>query len=135
MKRWVVADAGAAVLTVAVARPAAAHDCTNASKPAGAGSVGTVDGGDGSFTPSGQRGRGFVTITDGTEAGTAEVFLHTSLPNGARNAGPEDNMCDGIGIDDGRAASPGGRSSNEKRTRMPSQCRSRHAGTRLLRRA
>ncbi len=101
MKRWVVAVAGAAALIVAVAGPAAAHDCINASKPAGAGSVGTVDVGDASFTPSGKRGSGLVTLTDGTEAGTAAAFIHTSLPDGAGTAGPGDNMCDGIGIDDG----------------------------------
>ncbi len=105
-KRWVVGIAGAVALTVAVAGPVAAHDCINASKPAGAGSVGTVNVGDGSLTQSGQRGGGFVTITDGTEVDTAEVFIHTSLPDGARNAGPGDNICDGIGIDDGPSCFP-----------------------------
>jgi hypothetical protein len=47
---------------------------------------------------------GFITVTpvlpDGTVVGEPADVFKKDLPDGAHNAGPGDNECDGIGIDD-----------------------------------
>ena len=97
MKRLAITVLGAVALALAVVSPTFAHECENANKPAGAGSVGTYDVTTGEFTPSGQPNGGFMTVTDGTES--AEVFIHGTLPEPAMNAGPGDDPCDGVGVD------------------------------------
>ncbi len=115
-----IAGAAAAV-TLLIWPPAAlAHVCFVAKKPAGAGSAGTATldvtngeltpGADLRVNPAGNLQGGFITITavaGGTTLGTADTFSHTTLPDSARNAGPGDDMCDGVGIDDAEACTGG----------------------------
>ena len=86
--------------------PAYAFDCSVAKKPAGAGSVGTIDVTTGEFTPTKKNPGtpdkphgGFVTLTDGDEF-TADTFLHA--PQGVlpptREGGVQAN-CDGKGLE------------------------------------
>jgi hypothetical protein len=107
------------------ATPAMAHDCTNSSKQAGAGSVAdlyivgyVVDGAvvgmdeymgeDAKVNPQGKGAGAFFTIhgmasIDGAEPFeflTQDVYIHTDLPDPARLGGPGDGACDGVGIDD-----------------------------------
>lgn len=87
------------VVVMSAASPAFAHHCANVDKKSGAGSIGTVNVATGEETFTKQNGA-FITITDGSTF-SYEVFIHRTLPEGARAAGPEgDNMCDGSGIDD-----------------------------------
>lgn len=93
--------------------------CSVVGKPIGAGSAVFVDdsaGGEVTITnPSGQLQGGFITFDlDGDGVGDADVFLLPTnpaledpfelgigeLPDGAHNAGPGDDPCDGVGIDD-----------------------------------
>ena len=104
-----------AVMLVSSAGSAFAHVCFNASKPTGAGSAGTatIDVATGEFTPGDEnvnpQGRprgGFTTMTveaGGDYMGTFDTFAHTTLPDGALNAGPGDDQCDGVGIDNAEA--------------------------------
>ena len=97
VKRSFVTAVGAAALALIAVAPASAHFCSNVSKQAGAGSVGTYNIATGQFTEN-QKNGGFVTITDGTFA--YDVFLHQMLPEGALAAGPEgDDACDGQAVD------------------------------------
>ena len=98
--------------------------CAVASKPIGAGSAVFVDIPTDTVTvtnPSGQFHGGFATLDfDGNGSGDADVFLLPvnpaledpegigvgELPHGAHNAGPGDNGCDGIGVDDLEACGP-----------------------------
>ncbi len=95
------------MMTLLVAAPAFAHYCTNVSKKAGAGSIGTYNVATDTFTPAKklngkESNGGFITITDGVH--TYDVFNHNLLPEGARAAGPGgDDLCDGRGVDDALA--------------------------------
>jgi hypothetical protein len=103
--------------------------CTNTAKPDGAGNVGDliidVSTGEPSSMPTNPGGRvagGFVDVwLDFNGDGIADqkviddTFLlpanpalgePAELPHGARNAGPGDDLCDGIGIDDVGACGP-----------------------------
>lgn len=115
-RRLAVVGAVTAALAMGPAGAAFAHTCFIASKPAGAGSAGTatIDVVSGTFmpddldtNPQGRLRGGFITLTptvSGTPiAGPIDTFTHTTLPDGARNSGPGDDMCDGIGIDDAEA--------------------------------
>lgn len=94
---------------------ALAHQCFVAKKPAGAGSAGdaTLELTTGDFDDSGvnynEAGKptgGFVSVdaqVGGTTIAEEDVFIHKTLPEPARNAGPGDDACDGIGIDDAEA--------------------------------
>ncbi len=102
--RLVVCLAAVMMLTVMAAAPAFAHHCTNVSKKAGAGSIGTYNVVTESFTPAkkpsgkGENG-GFITFTDGRFS--YDVYLHRTLPEGALAAGPGgDDQCDGQAVDD-----------------------------------
>ncbi len=91
------------MLTAMTAAPAFAHYCSNVSKKAGAGSIGTYNVVTESFAPAkqlagkGENG-GFITITDG--GSSYDVYLHQLLPEGALAAGPGgDDECDGQAVD------------------------------------
>ena len=109
MKKLLVGGAAALALTVGLASPAFAFDCFNPTKPAGAGSQGTVvldeNGDEVAFIPSKSGHGGFVTI-DATALGAGEVSIHTfGTAQGGKDgeAGPQDRQpklaCDGKGID------------------------------------
>ena len=107
------------VLTAAIlfvsAGTALAHQCFVANKPATAGSAGTATlevtngtftPGDLSVNPQGRLKGGFITLTatfQGSPIATIDTFANGTRPDGALNAGPGDDMCDGIGIDDAEA--------------------------------
>lgn len=95
--------------------------CAVAPKPVGAGAAAFFSEADDPedppliLNPSGQLQGGFITVDlDGDYEGDVDVFLLPTtpaledpfdlgageLPDGAHNAGPGDNPCDGIGIDD-----------------------------------
>ena len=74
-----------------------AHDCVNAKKKDGAASVGAFDLRTLTFTPSDREHGAFVVVTDGVTA--YDIFIHRTLPESARNAGPGDDQCDGKGVD------------------------------------
>ncbi len=92
--------------------------CSVVNKPVDAGSAVFIDATTDDVTitnPSGQLEGGFVTIDEnGDGSGDFDVFLLPvtpaledpfdlglgELPDGAHNAGPGDNPCDGVGIDD-----------------------------------
>ena len=91
------------MVAMSVASPAFAHYCTNVSKKAGAGSIGTYNIVTESFTPTkkpapnGNNG-GFINFTDGSFS--YDVYLHQTLPEGALAAGPGgDDQCDGQAVD------------------------------------
>ena len=90
----------ATALALAVGSGSAfAHYCTNVSKQAGAGSMGTYNVVTETFTPAKRGGGAFMTITDGRSF-SYDVFAHRTLPDGALAAGPGgDDQCDGQGID------------------------------------
>jgi ABC-type transport system substrate-binding protein len=96
-KKLTVFLAAAMMMMVMSAAPAFAHQCTNVSKQAGAGSIGTYNIVTDTFTPTKDHG-GFVTLTDGSTS--YDVFIHRTLPEGARASGPGDSLCDGVGVDD-----------------------------------
>ncbi len=97
VKRSLVTAAGAVALTLVAVAPASAHYCSNVSKKAGAGSIGTYNVVTKSFIPNQPNG-GFITITDGTFA--FDAYLHQMLPDGALAAGPGgDDACDGQAVD------------------------------------
>jgi hypothetical protein len=95
----------ALALTLIVAAPAFAFDCSVAKKPPTAGAVGIVDINTDEFTPlksnpgtEDQAHGGFVVLTDGEF--TTSTFLHAPqdvLPP-VRDGGPQAN-CDGKGLD------------------------------------
>ncbi len=106
-KKLAVLVAALMMLTVMAAAPAFAHYCTNVSKKAGAGSVGTYNVVTESFTPAkkpagkGENG-GFITFTDGSFS--YDIYLHQTLPEGALAAGPGgDDQCDGQAVDNALA--------------------------------
>ena len=74
-----------------------AHYCTNPNKPEGAGSMGTLNIVTGE-TDFDKKNGGFLTVTDGAGL-SIDVFNHVLLPEGALNAGPGDDQCDGKGVD------------------------------------
>ena len=94
------------------AGPAWAHVCMNADKADGAGSGAVVnleltDGSfevvSGEFNPQGHLQGGFITIRvlfDGQLVTEGDIYTHITLSEMARNAGPGDDMCDGVGNDD-----------------------------------
>jgi hypothetical protein len=96
---------GVAVLALALAVPANAHDCTVAKKPARAGAVGVVDIATEQFTPlkknpgTEERPHGAFIAIEGDGVATS-TFAHA--PGGVmppvREGGPHDN-CDGKGLD------------------------------------
>ena len=102
-------------MMLGTAGSALAHVCFNSSKPAGKGSAGsaTIDVTTGEFTirsmklnPQGRPTGGFLTVTavaGETTLGSFDTFTHTTLPDGAMNAGPGDSECDGVGIDKAEA--------------------------------
>lgn len=101
-KKLAVLVAATLMLVISAASPAFAHHCTNVSKKAGAGSIGTFNIVTETFTPAKENGGGgaFITITDGSSF-SYDVFVHRTLPEGAMAAGPDgDSECDGVGIDD-----------------------------------
>jgi hypothetical protein len=95
--RLTVALLFALLLTLMMTSVVSAHYCTNPNKPDGAGSIGTINIATGEETITKKNG-GFITITDG-ETFSVDVFNHVLLPEGALNAGPGDNQCDGKGVD------------------------------------
>ncbi len=98
-KKLAVVVAASMILVISAASPAFAHHCTNVSKKAGAGSIGTINVATGEETFTKQNGA-FITITDGRTF-SYDVFVHRTLPEGAMAAGPDgDSECDGVGIDD-----------------------------------
>jgi hypothetical protein len=102
-RRLLMATMFALLLTVFVTTSAFAHICTNANKKDGAGSIGTYNIADGTFTPNkplnaNASNGGFVTFTDGVNS--FDLYLHQLLPEGALAAGPGgDDQCDGLGVD------------------------------------
>lgn len=113
-----IAGAAAAAALLIWPSAALAHVCFVAKKPAGAGSAGTATldvisgtitpGEDLRVNPAGKLQGGFLTITavaGDTVLGTEDVFSHETLPESARNSGPGDDLCDGIGVDDAEACS------------------------------
>ena len=106
-KTRIASTLAAAALALSIGTSSAfAHYCTNASKQAGAGSVGTYNVVTETFTPSkrlhprfpNKVNGGFVTFTDGTH--TFDIYMHQTLPEGALAAGPGgDDQCDGQAID------------------------------------
>lgn len=94
---------------------ALAHQCFVASKPVGAGSAGDstlelttgeYDASGVNFNEAGKPTGGFESIDatiNGDTVAEADVFTHKTLPEGARNSGPGDDACDGVGIDDAEA--------------------------------
>ncbi len=93
VKRSLVTAAGAVALTLVAVAPASAHYCSNVSKQAGAGSIGTYNVVTDAFTPAKPNG-GFLTITDGHAS--FDAYFHQMLPEGALAAGPGgDDACDG----------------------------------------
>ncbi len=103
-KRLTVFLVAATILTMMTAAPALAHHCTNVSKKAGAGSIGTYNIVTNTFTPAknlngeGSNG-GFITFTDGSFS--YDIYLHQTLPDGALAAGPNGaDQCDGQAVDD-----------------------------------
>ena len=102
-KRLTILLGAAMMLTLLVAAPAFAYHCTNVSKQAGAGSIGTYNVGTETFTSSGKNGGGFITVTDGATF-SYDIYLHQLLPEGALAAGPGgDDHCDGKAVDDALA--------------------------------
>jgi len=106
-KKLAVLVAAIMMLTAMTAAPAFAHYCSNVSKKAGAGSIGTYNVVTESFTPAkkpapnGGNG-GFITFTDG--GFSYDVYLHQTLPEGALAAGPGgDDQCDGQAVDNALA--------------------------------
>jgi hypothetical protein len=109
LKRPLVAVVLALALTLTLSTSALAHICSNPNKPADKGSIGTltfnVETEEETFVPSGKKGGGFITVVVVAPWGTQtySVFAHAGpegiLPDGALNAGPGDNLCDGKGID------------------------------------
>ena len=101
-KKLVAGAALAAGIVVGGASPAFAHFCTNAAKNAHApeaGVMSTFDPITETFTQTGPGKGGFTAIVVfGDTIGA--VYANTYLPDGARNAGPGDDECDGIGNDD-----------------------------------
>lgn len=98
-KRLTIFVVAAMVLTMMVAAPAFAHQCTNVSKKSGAGSIGTYNVVTETFTPSKSGGGAFITFTDGSTF-SYDVYLHDTLPEGALAAGPGgDDECDGKAVD------------------------------------
>jgi hypothetical protein len=112
-KRFTVGMIFALLLAVFISGTALAHYCTPANKPSGNGSIGEFNFMTGDFTPYKNNFDGldefgfpillngaFITFTDG--AGFAvDIFIHTSLPEGALAAGPDgSSQCDYKGIDD-----------------------------------
>ena len=106
-----------AVLTLLMIPVAAAyaHECANAAKKAGAGSAGDVvvtlnidgsvdvDTSNAKVSPSGRLVGGFADVTiqleDGTVLADGETYAQLELPDTAQNAGPGDDLCDGVGVD------------------------------------
>ena len=106
-KKMTALVAAVLMLTAMTAAPAFAHYCTNVSKKAGAGSIGTYNVVTESFAPAkklagkGENG-GFITFTDGSFS--YDVYLHQTLPEGALAAGPGgDDQCDGQAVDNALA--------------------------------
>lgn len=123
LRRTSVALAATAALLLGAA-PAMAHDCANASKQAGAGSVADlyivafVESGvvvDEDFWVENVRENGqgnaqggfytahYLVSLDGADAfqfAQHDIFVHHNLPASAREGGPGDSPCDGVGIDD-----------------------------------
>jgi len=104
----------------AVAAPAAAHDCFNPTKTAGAGSKGVVtldaNGNQVGFTQTGKGNGGFITI----DAGAIQPGLSVDIHIFGNQSGPKDGTagpgsekagakaCDGKGIDYADACFGGG---------------------------
>jgi hypothetical protein len=102
ISRFSVAIVFALLLAAMLSSVVSAHYCTNQNKKDGAGSIGTVNIATGEVDIEKTNG-GFVTITDGDWS--YDVFIHAqekhdyALPEGALNAGPGDDQCDGKGVD------------------------------------
>lgn len=117
MKRQLFAAILGLTLALTLSGSALAHHCTNPNKKTGAGSVGIVTLDPVTFDfisfepthPSGKDGNqksgrdvgGFITIVVGDQS--FDIFVQNTLPDGAMNAGPGDNLCDSVGIDDALA--------------------------------
>ena len=101
--------------SVLLSTTAFAHVCFNPNKPAGAGSAGeiTLDVATGEvieenldLNPAGHPKGGFITVNaefGGEPIASVDTFAHITLPDGALNAGPGDDLCDGKGIDNAEA--------------------------------
>ncbi|HEX7167227.1 MAG TPA: hypothetical protein VF230_09625 [Acidimicrobiales bacterium] len=102
-KKKVIAGAAlAGAVVLGSASPAFAHFCTNAAKNAHApeaGVMSTFDPTTETFTPLGPGKGGFTAIVIGGQV-VGSTYANVLLPDGARNAGPGDDACDGIGNDD-----------------------------------
>ncbi len=99
-KKVAVVLAATMMVVLSAASPALAHYCTNVSKKAGAGSIGTYNVVTESFTPAKKGGGAFITFTDGSTF-SYDIYFHRTLPDGALAAGPGgDDECDGQGVDD-----------------------------------
>ena len=120
MKRTLIALAASASILVATGGQALAFDCTVANKPAGAGSVATVNVDTGSVTPNkpnpgtDEHPHGaFITLTGTTPDGsqvTVDTFVHAptnaqapfaepGVNPGASRQEEQGKGCDGKGLD------------------------------------
>ncbi len=123
LRRASVVLAATATLLLGAA-PAMAHDCANASKQAGAGSVadlyivayvesGVVVGEDFWVENIRENGQGkaqggfytahYLVSLDGADAfqfAQHDIFVHQDLPASVRAGGPGESLCDGVGVDD-----------------------------------
>ena len=98
-KKVAILLAATMMVVLSAASPALAHQCTNVSKKAGAGSIGTYNVVTETFTPSKSGGGAFITLTDGSTF-SYDIYLHNTLPEGAMAAGPGgDDECDGQAVD------------------------------------
>lgn len=101
--RVLTATAATALALATGSSSVLAHYCTNVSKQAGAGSMGTYNVVTETFTPTKKGGGAFVTFTDG-QSFSYDVLMHNTLPDGALAAGRGgDDTCDGQGIDNALA--------------------------------
>jgi hypothetical protein len=101
--RILTATAATALALVVGTGPALAHYCSNVSKQAGAGSIGTYNIATESFTPAKKGGGAFITVTDG-QSFSFDAYMYHTLPEGALAAGPGgDDQCDGQAIDNALA--------------------------------
>jgi hypothetical protein len=123
MRRNLIAVALGLLLTFMLSSAALAHHCTNANKKVGAGSVAhlvldenfdfvsyeitspsgmEVNPGQAKKGEEGRAVGGFITISV-LGGPSVDIFVQNTLPAGAMNAGPGDDLCDGKGIDDALA--------------------------------
>ena len=119
MKRLLLATLLGGILALSLVGTALAFSCTVVNKQAGAGSAATATFNVDTFVftitganlnPGGHLKGTFITVTVLNTAGdvlrVVDVFATKELPDGAHNAGPGNNWCDFIGVDDAAACGP-----------------------------